>query len=133
MIEKNSLRENKLTINSYKRMIFYFEKILNAYQADDKIFLLFEIAKLKKIIIKLESILLKIKNINKDINCILWNKYNKFFQEFQATFLDFLIFLKWNDFGAIRAQLLSKCKEKTSNSCDDKKNYKFILELINEI
>ncbi|MBA3814141.1 MAG: hypothetical protein H0X26_06595 [Alphaproteobacteria bacterium] len=126
----NYLYAIALNMTSYQNNILYIEKILEGYNPEDKIYLLFESNKLKKKLKKLERLWLALRDLNEEFQTKLQQYYIKYFEEFQAEFHDFLIFLKWNNFGELQQKLQAICIEKSPLPFTERKNYKRLLDMM---
>lgn len=131
MINKNYLRKVESHIKIYKNNLFYIDKTLKKYCAEDALYFLSQSHTLQKNLKTLEELLICLKNENAIFKLQFQKNFIKFFEELQLEIRDFFIMLKWNNFGELRTELKNMCREKTSLSRTDKKNYRNLLGILN--
>jgi len=129
---KNYLAKYKNQVTQLKINTLYVEKLLNEYVAEDKVYLFVANKRLKEKVKNLEAMLEQLNSCNKEIQRGLQKSTAKYFEKLREEFRDFLIILRWSDFSSLHMNLQIICEEKSPIPFSERKNYKKLLNLLDE-
>lgn len=100
-------------LEKYKNNIFIIESVLQEYHAEDRLHLLSEKNRLKEKIQNVETIVTQAGEYNEEHPEGFRKYYEDYFEDLKCDFEDFLIILKWCNFGEIQKKLWALKKAKS--------------------